>query len=527
MDSNHHDDELLFAPDEEISPAATSPTHAQEEPYGYYTVLIVDDEQEVHSITKLVLRDYTFEGKGLKLLSAYSAEEAKKIMAETKNIALILLDVVMESDNAGLNLVKYIRQDTGNAFVRIILRTGQPGQAPEREVIVNYDINDYKEKTELTAGKLFTTVTSALRNYRDLITIDESRKGLRTVIDATAHLFEPKSLSKFADGVLQQLYTLLHLTDESSFMHVSSLAVSSMPEQNYRIISATGDFLGYVGLDIDSIASESIRNLIKETQATRTSCITDNQYLGYFETSNGSRNIVYIEGARLIGELERRMLEIFSNNVAIAFDNIYLNEEIVETQKNIVYMLGEAVERRSKETGNHVRRMTELSCMIAEKMGFAEPEIRLLHLAAPLHDMGKIAIPDAILHKPGSLTKDEFDLMKTHTTEGHAILKGSEQKVLKAAATIALQHHEKWDGSGYPQGLSGEEIHIFGRVCALADVVDALGHDRCYKSAWTLDKILELIQKERGKHFDPCAVDAFMDSLDTYEKINATHPSKV
>ena len=141
-----------------------------------YKVLIVDDEEEVHQLTRLVLKDFSFEGRGLEFLNAYSAEDAKYLLRAHTDISLILLDVVMEADNAGLQLVHFIREEIHNKLIRIILRTGQPGVAPERDIISNYDINDYKEKTELTSSKLFTSLTAALRSYRDLVTIDNSRK---------------------------------------------------------------------------------------------------------------------------------------------------------------------------------------------------------------------------------------------------------------------------------------------------------------------------------------------------------------
>lgn len=145
---------------------------------GSWKVLIVDDEPEVHAVTKLALSDFSFQGKNLEFISAYSGREAKEMLAKHTDAAIVLLDVVMESDDAGLLVARYIREELHNHYVRIILRTGQPGQAPERQVIVNYDINDYKSKTELTAQKLFTVVMSSLRSYRDILAIDHSRQGL-------------------------------------------------------------------------------------------------------------------------------------------------------------------------------------------------------------------------------------------------------------------------------------------------------------------------------------------------------------
>ena len=491
-----------------------------------YKVLLVDDDEEIHDITRLVLADYNFVGHGLEFISACSAREAIEMMQQHPDIALILLDVVMEHEESGLEVVRHIREVQKNSLVRIILRTGQPGQAPEREVIMNYDINDYKEKTELTAQKLFTTVTAALRSYRDLQTIEENRKGLIKVIDATARLFELKSLSSFSEGVLHQLIALLHIDeDHAAYLHASSFAAIQVEDTEFHIISATGEFAPKIGLPLSLAVTPQIMQNLRRAIECRCNLFAKDEFVGYFETKNGSKHVVYMSGARRISETDKQMLAIYANNVAIAFDNIYLNREIIETQKNIVFMLGEVVERRSKETGNHVRRMTELSCLLARKYGLPTEEIELLHMAAPMHDVGKIGIPDNILHKPDRLTPAEYEVIKTHTTIGHNILKGSNRPIMEAAALIALQHHERWNGRGYPNGLKGEEIHIFGRITALADVVDALGHRRCYKHAWSLAEITAHLQAERGEHFQPELVDIFLANVGEYHEIEKRFPS--
>ncbi len=193
---------------------------------------------------------------------------------------------------------------------------------------------------------------------------------------------------------------------------------------------------------------------------------------------------------------------------------VSLQEEIENTQKEIIFTLAETGEKRSKETGNHVKRVAEYCHKLALEYGFSPEEADLLKNASPLHDIGKIAIPDAILLKPAKLTKKERTKMQTHTTLGYEMLRHSERSLLKAASVVAYQHHEKWDGTGYPNGLSGNDIHIYGRITAVADVFDALGCDRVYKKAWPMDKIENLFHEERGVHFDPDLVDAFFSIKD-------------
>jgi len=196
-----------------------------------------------------------------------------------------------------------------------------------------------------------------------------------------------------------------------------------------------------------------------------------------------------------------------------------LNEEIQSTQKEIIYKMGEIGETRSKETGNHVKRVAEYSKLLAILSGIEEQQANILLVASPMHDIGKVGIPDSILKKPAKLTIEEFEIMKEHAMIGYNILKDSNREILKAAAIVAKEHHEKWDGTGYPFGLIGEEIHIYGRITAIADVFDALGSDRCYKNAWEDEKIFELFEKEKGKHFDPNLVDLFFRNIQQFKDI--------
>ena len=196
-----------------------------------------------------------------------------------------------------------------------------------------------------------------------------------------------------------------------------------------------------------------------------------------------------------------------------------LNEEILDTQKEILFRLGAIAEVRSKETGMHVKRVAEYSKLLALYYGLSENEAEIIKMASPMHDIGKIAIPDSILNKPGKLTSEEFTVMKTHAQIGYEMLKSSNKAILKAAAIIAHEHQEKYDGSGYPRSLEGENIHIYGRITAIADVFDALGSDRVYKKAWSDERIFEFFQEQSGKHFDPILISLFFKHLDQFLKI--------
>lgn len=200
-------------------------------------------------------------------------------------------------------------------------------------------------------------------------------------------------------------------------------------------------------------------------------------------------------------------------------ENENLVKEIFHTQEEIIIMLGDIAESKSNESGLHIKRVAKYSELIAEIYGLSKSEIELIRLASPMHDVGKIAISDSILNKPGKLTYDEFQQMKLHSQIGFDMLKSSNRELMKTAAIIAQQHHEKYNGSGYPHGLKEKDIHIFGRIVAVADVFDALIQDRVYKNAWKLDEIIDFFEKEKGNHFDPVLIEIFLKNLDKFLQI--------
>lgn len=199
------------------------------------------------------------------------------------------------------------------------------------------------------------------------------------------------------------------------------------------------------------------------------------------------------------------------------------NEELQESQLEIIECLGYAAEFRDSETGMHTIRVGYYSACLAKAMGMNDKEAERLLYSAPMHDVGKIGIPDAILLKPGRLEGEEWEIMMRHTSIGEQILKRSKNKVLQQAALIAISHHEKWDGTGYPSGLSGDDIHLYGRIVAIADVFDALTMERPYKKAWSIARAVSLINEEAGKHFDPTLVELFNKCLPDIIKIKETY----
>lgn len=339
-----------------------------------WKVLVVDDDEDVHTVTNLAIRRMHFNGRPVRLLHAHSSAEALALLLANEDVAVALIDVVMETDTAGLDLVRQVREELGNDRLRIVLRTGNPGKAPEERVTFDYDINDYREKTELTAQGLRTVVVTGMRSYESLMTI-------------------------------------------------------------------------------------------------------------------------------------RR-----------------LNRDLDETQQELILSLSEIAESRSRNTGHHVRRVGRISGCIAGKMGYAEEQSKRMCLAAFMHDIGKLTVPDEILNKPDLLTEAEMTRMRTHCEMGAAMLASSNREMLQLAARMALEHHEWFDGSGYPKGLRGAEISLESRIVAVVDVFDALATKRPYKDIWPQDLILAYLRERRGTQFDPDVLDVFFANLDEIRHLIADLP---
>ncbi|MDP4182662.1 MAG: DUF3369 domain-containing protein [Bacillota bacterium] len=508
------DDDLILLLEDEVEEQTSS---------EYWNVLVVDDEESVHSITKIILKELKFENRCLQIFDAYSDEEARQIMIEEPDIAVVLLDVVMKEDDSGLKFIRYVREELGNKLVRIILRTGQPGQAPERKVIIDYDINDYKLKSEITADKLFVSVLTAIRSYKDIMILDNSKKSLETIIKSSSQLYKNQSFKNLITSMLVQLNSILRIGKDDSDQIISSLEACKKIDSFY-IESALGEYIDLIGKKIDETLPLNILELINKAVLQKENVYAEQNFASYFQSSLGDENIIHIKKRKEFDEMEKDLTDIFCSNISMAFDNFFLKQEINTSQKEIIFTLGEIAESRSNETGFHVKRVAEYSKLLAIEAGLPEEEAELLSIASTMHDVGKLGIPDSILNKPGKLTFEEFECIKTHSLVGYNMLKNSNGKVIKVASIIALQHHEKFDGSGYPNGVRGNNIDLYARIVAIADVFDALASKRVYKDAWELGRIIQLFRSETGKHFDPKLSNILLDNINKIVHIKNSFP---
>ncbi len=498
-----------------------------------YKVLVVDDEKDVHVVSRMVLRGFEFDGRGLELHDAYSAVEAKKLLSEIPDFALVLLDVVMEERDSGLQVVEWIRKTLGNRSIRIVLRTGQPGDAPENSVIRTYDINDYKLKTELTQQKLFSTMYSSLRSYRDIVSLERSRESLQSIVRVGSELFSARSVDDFLKGMLDQISHLYHDTLSSVVVEVerspepekSGLIVRGLGGRG-QIVAATGKFRPFVGRPVDE-SPETLRvaeqlNSLRDAPKEIVHVVEGGLVIASVVPSSTTQNFIYLEEP--VDRLDLDQVRLFLTNYSLTLDNFYLNQFVKGLQDDVLFMFAETIESHLRETVHHVRRVSMMVKELAQAQGFSADQTETIRLASALHDMGKIGVPSEILRKPGRLTTDERTVMKTHTTIGHDILASSELPVFRVGAQIAKSHHEHWSGpDGYPDHLNGNDIPVEARMTAIADVFDALVNSRVYKDAWPPEEAIAELRRNRGTAFDPQLLDLFLGRMDAMLEIQKAH----
>lgn len=321
-------------------------------------VLIVDDEEEVHVVTKTVLSQFVFEKKRLELLSAYSGKEAIEVLKKNDDIQLILLDVVMETDDAGLLVAKKIREELHQRKIRIVLRTGQAGSAPEKEVIDNYDINDYKEKTELTSKKLYTTVMSSLRTYRDMSIIDHNRKALEKIIESSKTIFQLKSFYMFVEGALEQVTSLLNIDGHIFETELNNGFFATLSDEEFKLIASIGTF---EGVQDTKVLSNKTLSYLNKAYQMKESFFEDDAYVAYFESVSGRILFLYLEGCAKLQEIDKEFLKVFSSNLSIAFNNTCINHSMQERHKKLLEELGEIlIDKKVFEDSISVEELEEI-----------------------------------------------------------------------------------------------------------------------------------------------------------------------
>lgn len=312
------DDKLNFAQESANEPAKPL--------IHEWHVLIVDDEQDVHESTVLALGRERICGRILRFFHAFSSQEARELLASKRDFAIILLDVVMENEHAGLDLVKHIREELEILDTRIILRTGQPGYAPELDTITRYEINDYKSKSELTRNKLFTTLTAAVRSYSQVRALELSKRGLETIIKASKELLYLRGYQEFASGVITQIAALLHLPEEG-LVFVKRFEGKDSNRSELQIIAAAGLYSHLVMKPLSALQDPRTIETLEQAAKNKQNIFEEDVTCLYFDTPDGTEMIVYLAAGVEKSREEMQLIELFSTNIAACIDNITLLEQ--------------------------------------------------------------------------------------------------------------------------------------------------------------------------------------------------------
>jgi signal transduction histidine kinase len=328
-----------------------------------WKIAVIDDDAAVHEGTRFALSDYNLNGQTLEILSAYSAAEGRTLMRAHPDIAAVLLDVIMETDAAGLDLVEYIRNEIKNETVRIILRTGQPGQAPERRVIVQYDINDYKAKTELTADKLFTSLTAALRSYQQLERMVQTRRGLEIIIDAASTLYDFKSMQRLAEGVLTQIASLLNVDCAGILVLRDDGNAAS---DDFSVLAGSGCYSRFIGSAGSKSLDPDLRSMVEAAFRRRKHEFVDQRTVLYIRTGSGREVVVLLQAERQLSETDRSLVEIFGSRLSIAFDNVILYQQLNEANAQ----LEDRVAQRTRALMQANRRLSQQWLRLQRANGF-------------------------------------------------------------------------------------------------------------------------------------------------------------
>ncbi len=508
---------------EDTSTGPLAPARPAQRPWK---ILVVDDDESVLQITALVLADLTFRGRPVELVERRSGEAALKTLQADPEIALVLLDVVMESTDAGLRTVKAIREEMQNSAVRIVLRTGQPGSAPERDVVMLYEIDGYELKTGLTSQSLLTVVVSALRAYDLIRTMERSRQGLELIVNATAELSQRRSLRTFASGVLTQLQAMIGQCCDGLFCAHAPRALSGA-DPGWEVLAGSGRYANWTGQRLDEADPSGGFGRLLAVQPDAAFSSADRGSVIALHTPMRKGAVIWIDSVLELEPVHRQLVEVFCAKISVAFTNVHLLEQLRKSQQATVIALADLAEFRDTDTGEHVLRVARMTDLIARDLwrrGVFHAEldellVEQIGLASMLHDVGKVSIPDAVLLKPMGLNATERAQMETHASVGARILNRADQMVgdqtyITVATDIAASHHEHYDGAGYPRGLRGAEIPLSARITAVADVFDALSHDRPYKKAWPLPEARDYIIARSGSQFDPEVVTSFVRVLD-------------
>lgn len=463
------------------------------------TILIVENAKTLNNIISIELTQL-----GYLCNNAFSLKNIKEeILKKEFDYIVMNLYLLDAQEEELINSVSAISD------AKIIVLTSVMNDTL-RDRLFKHGILDYlyKQNIEKTVDDIHTLIQNVEINSLSNVLIIDDSKTVREKIKAILKLrnynvLESATGKKGLEIINNTIIDLLILDMQLDDMHGLDVlkSIKSNYNNNFPVIAVSGSNDSDV---IRKALKGGVLDFIHKPIILEEFLLKSDLWIGYYRQSKELKEYkIHLED-----KVEQGISTIKT-----------LNKEIEDTQAEVIYTIGAVGESRCKETGNHVRRVAKYSKLLALLSGMKEEEAELLEMVSPMHDIGKIAIPEAILNKPELLSEEEKKIIMNHPKHGFDMLNNSNRKIMKTASIVAYEHHEKFDGSGYPRGIKGEEIHIYARITALADVFDALGSQRVYKKAWKDEDIWEFFISEKGKHFDPKLVDLFFDNIDEFLNI--------
>lgn len=484
-----------------------------------WQVLVVDTDARLADLVRESLLDVYAGGRPIEVRSACDPATGLEAIMAAPDTAVLVVSMSLRSGLDGLTLADQARAVPGAEELRVIVVTEQASTASVRQLIAVNDVDDVIADDALNAARLFSSVFRSLRYYRELTIERDTRHAIERMVDESASLQRGLDVSTLARGWLDQLCAILGI-QQAGDDRAEAVMVQLDAQGGAQALAACGRLTRLPPDCVPASVLMAVRTVdpLPGTSAWRRA---DGEFVARMRCDADIDVAIFARSESAFTEVSGSAISVFCRHVLMSLSAQQLEAAATRSQNRLIMMLGEAIERRSMETGNHVRRVGEYSRLLGRLCGLRRDETELLLIAAALHDAGKVAIPDAILNKPGRLTAEERTVMQTHAAIGARMFEGQDTPVLEAARVIALQHHERWDGRGYPNGLSGQDIHIYGRIAGIADVFDALASDRVYKRAWPMEKVLDLLREERGRQFDPQLVDLMLAHLPKFLQIRA------
>ncbi|MPW27621.1 DUF3369 domain-containing protein [Agarivorans sp. B2Z047] len=428
-----------------------------------WKVLIVDDDSEMHTVTKLVLNNFSYQDRKLSFIDAYNAAEAYQLLSEHGDVAIALVDVVMESDDAGLLLIDDIRQRLNNHKIRLILRTGQPGLAPIREVIRRYDVSDYKNKTELSDVNLDTLMCASLRAYQEITELHSQRNNLRAVINSSSHIENCKNEQNLAIGVFHELIDLL--TQQDAKLTLSGLALS-VYRSKLKVLHSEGK-LAYLEevRNLHELPSR-VQSLLNQAQQNQQHSFGENNAVFYLQNTDSEPLMFYLEGWSDTQQLQLEPLNYLIQTTAVRLENQHLQKQLAHGQLRLVELIHQAIQTKQYNT-EQLSNIERYCAKLAAAYSLSDQQCEALNQAASFYDLANHGLPDVLL-SCNMLSQGSWQRIAEHCELPDALKDPAVQQQIDAALIVANQSQEHWDGSGRPLGLSGEAIHVYARIVALA-----------------------------------------------------------